>query len=84
MKIAVLGNKQLKIDDTESAKKAAEGFDIYDADGKTLEIPGAGRTVPFARYFELQQAMKALEAENAVLKAALEKKAGKGAKEQTE
>ncbi|MCL2463129.1 MAG: hypothetical protein FWF44_10720 [Defluviitaleaceae bacterium] len=60
MKRAVLGNKQLKIPDEEAVKKAAEGFDIYDAEGKTLEIPGAGRTVPFARYFELEQRYKVL------------------------
>jgi len=73
MKRAVLGNKQLKIPDEEAAKKAAEGFDIYDAEGKTLEIPGAGRTVPFARYFELEQQNKALEEENARLEADAEK-----------
>jgi hypothetical protein len=84
MKIAVRDNKQLKIDDAEAVKKAAEGYDIYSADSKTLEIPGAGRTVPFARYFELDQRAKGLEAElaalkdeNAALKAESPKKTGK-------
>lgn len=70
MKIAVKGNKQLKIDDKDLEQYAQQGFDIYDESGKQLEMVGAGRTVPYTRFAETEQALRAAQAELEALRTA--------------
>lgn len=60
MKIAVMGNKQLKIDEKDAQSYVQRGFDIYDEKG-TLEMVGSGRTVPYIKYAELEKAYKELQ-----------------------
>lgn len=69
---AIKGNKAYNITTTEEEKAyMAQGFDIYDDDGK-IKQHGIGKTVPLEKY-------EALEKENAALKKknkALEKSNG--------
>ncbi len=67
---AIKGNKVYKVNTDEEAKVyKAQGFDIYDDNGKIKEH-GLGKTVSLEKY-------EALEKENAKLKAEIKKlKAG--------
>jgi len=63
---AVKANKELKIDESEQAAMQAQGFDIVSVDdkGKRETIAyGAGKTVPYGNYAELEKKAAALEKE---------------------
>lgn len=66
---AIKGNKVYKISTDEEAKAyKAQGFDIYDDNGKIKEH-GLGKTVSLEKYEALEKENAKLKAENKKLKA---------------
>lgn len=63
MLIAVKGNKQLKIDETERHRYLNLGFDIAEERGGKLEIVqhSPSKTVPYAQFEKVQDENKALK-----------------------
>lgn len=65
---AIKDNKVYTVDKTTKGAYLAQGFDIYDDNGKLTEkSPSA--TVPYAKYVELEAENAKLKAENKKLKA---------------
>ena len=64
---ATRGNKVYTIDETQKADYIAQGYDIVDDEGKVLQY-GAGKTVSYEQYKELEEKTAKLEKENKKLK----------------
>lgn len=60
--IAVKGNTEYTISDSEKKAYIAQGFDIYNDEGKKIE-DGQHKNVPFLKYKELETKYNALQAE---------------------
>lgn len=66
--IAVKGNRQYTIVESEIGRFYDDGFDIKDDKGVIIKH-GKGKTIPYTKYMELEAENKALKAEIAALKA---------------
>ena len=78
MLYAKKANKSIRIEDREQEAFVAQGFDIVEYDKKgaeTLIKAGHGRTVPFAKYAELEAELAALKAAQKPVQKAATKKA---------
>ena len=64
---AVKGNKEYTISDTEKRAYIAQGYDILSDDGKIISY-GAGKTVSYEKYIELEKENLKLKRELEVLK----------------
>jgi argonaute-like protein implicated in RNA metabolism and viral defense len=49
---AIKENRAYTIDESQVRAFAADGYDVYDSDGKLVAY-GAGKTVPFDKYLKL-------------------------------
>lgn len=65
--LAIKGNKVYTIDEREKAAYVRQGYDILDDAGKAIEY-GAGKTVSYEKYKELEAKCEKLEKENKKLK----------------
>ncbi len=75
MHIAIKENKQLTIQEDQLEAYSKEGYDIYAQDGEgppELIRHGAGKSVPVARYEELERVTNAARREADELQAALD------------
>lgn len=70
---ALKGNKEYKIIDTERRYYISQGYDIIDDDGKTISY-GAGKTVSYEKYIELEKENLELKKELELLKTSKAKK----------
>ncbi len=61
------GNKVYTIDETQKKSYVVQGFDIMDDNGEIIQH-GAGKTVPYDKYAELEEKVTKLEKENKKLK----------------
>ncbi|WP_346893523.1 hypothetical protein [Clostridium sp. UBA871] len=61
------GNKVYTIDETQKKSYVVQGFDILDDIGEIIQH-GAGKTVPYDKYVELEEKAAKLEKENKKLK----------------
>lgn len=78
MLYAKKANKAIRIEDREQETYVAQGFDVveYDKSGnETLIKAGYGKTVPYAKYAELEADLAALKAEQKPAPKAATKKA---------
>jgi cell shape-determining protein MreC len=66
------GNKVYSIDESQKKAYIAQGFDIMDDKGNVLSY-GAGKTVSYDKFKELEDKNAELEEENNELKTACEK-----------
>lgn len=64
---AVKGNKEYTISDTEKRAYIAQGYDILSDDGEIISY-GAGKTVPYEKYVELEKENQELKKEFELLK----------------
>lgn len=64
---AARGNKVYTIDETQKSDYIAQGYDIVDDDGTIIQY-GAGKTVAYEKYKELEETSSKLEKENKKLK----------------
>lgn len=64
---ATKGNKVYTIDETQKAMYQAQGYDILDNEGKVIQY-GAGKSVSYEEYKELEDKIAKLEKENEKLK----------------
>lgn len=64
---ATKGNKVYTIDTTQKELYASQGYDIIDDDGSILKY-GAGKSVSYEKYKELEDKAIKLEKENKKLK----------------
>ena len=64
---AVMENKVYTIDETQKAMYQAQGYDIIDDEGKVIQY-GAGKSVSYEEYKELEEKAVKLEKENKKLK----------------
>lgn len=61
------GNKVYTIDETQKAMYQAQGYDIVDDEGKVIQY-GAGKTVSYEEYKDLEEKAAKIEKENKKLK----------------
>lgn len=64
---ATKGNKVYTIDETQKAMYQAQGYDIVDDEGKIVQY-GAGKTVTYEKFKEIEDKATKLEKENKKLK----------------
>jgi len=69
---AVKGNKIYTIDETQKNFYIKSGFDIKDDDGKIINY-GAGKTISYDKFKEIEDKNSKLEKENKKLKEELKK-----------
>ena len=77
--LAIKDNREYTISEAEQTSFAAEGYDIYDDDGKLVQY-GAGKTVPWDKYAKLMARLEHLNDENVALRDEIEKLKSKGKK----
>lgn len=64
---ATKGNKVYTIDETQKESYVAQGYDIVDDEGNMIKY-GAGKSVAYEKYKELEEKATKLEKENKKLK----------------
>ncbi|MEW8993106.1 hypothetical protein [Clostridium sp.] len=64
---ATKGNKVYTIDETQKESYVAQGYDIVDDEGNIIKY-GAGKSVSYEKYKELEDKATKLEKENKKLK----------------
>ena len=69
---AVKGNRVYTITEAEQEHRRAEGFDIYDDNGKLIAY-SKSKTVPYEQYAQMEAENKKLTAENKRLQKELKK-----------
>lgn len=72
-------NKSYKIEPREVTSFKAQGYDIYDDDGKLIAI-GAGKTISAEKYFEVVKENERLKEQVALMAEKIEKKSKKEVK----